>query len=83
MQFRLILPFAQLVLLLVLGQMPAESQQRSVEQAARAVDEHYNHLKTFKAEFIEIYQGDGISRTESGRTSPSVLRSSIRLLRMT
>ena len=66
MQFRPILPFALLVLLLVLGQMPAESQQRSVEQVARAVDEHYNHLKTFKAEFIEIYQGDGISRTESG-----------------
>jgi outer membrane lipoprotein carrier protein len=30
------------------------------------VDEHYNHLKTFKAAFTEIYQGDGISRTESG-----------------
>jgi outer membrane lipoprotein carrier protein len=30
------------------------------------VDDHYNHLKTFKASFTEIYQGDGISRTESG-----------------
>ena len=30
------------------------------------MDEHYNHLKTFKAAFTEIYQGDGISRTESG-----------------
>jgi len=30
------------------------------------VDEHYNHLKTFKAAFTEIYQGDGISRTEGG-----------------
>lgn len=63
MQFRLPLLFA---LLLILAGMPAESQQMSVGQVARAVDEHYNHLKTFKAEFTEIYQGDGISRTESG-----------------
>src|SRR3979490_2024609 len=37
-----------------------------VRSTAHAVDEHYNHLKTFKAAFTEIYQGDGISRTESG-----------------
>ncbi|MBZ5504413.1 MAG: outer membrane lipoprotein carrier protein LolA [Acidobacteriia bacterium] len=41
-------------------------QAASVRATASAVDEHYNHLKTFKAEFTEIYQGDGISRTESG-----------------
>src|SRR5947208_15587540 len=45
---------------LLLGQSP------DVRTAAHAVDEHYNHLKTFKAAFTEIYQGDGISRTESG-----------------
>ena len=42
------------------------SQSPDVHATAHAVDEHYNHLKTFKASFTEIYQGDGISRTESG-----------------
>jgi outer membrane lipoprotein carrier protein len=44
----------------------AFGQSPDVRTTARAVDEHYNHLKTFKAAFTEIYQGDGISRTESG-----------------
>jgi outer membrane lipoprotein carrier protein len=33
---------------------------------ARGTDEHYNQLKTFKTEFTEVYQGPGVSRTESG-----------------
>lgn len=33
---------------------------------ARGTDEHYNHMRTLKAEFTEIYQGPGISRTEKG-----------------
>src|SRR5580765_7110117 len=41
-------------------------QAADVRTTAHAVDEHYNHLKTFKAAFTEVYQGDGISRTESG-----------------
>lgn len=44
----------------------AWNQSPDVRTVAHAVDEHYNHLKTFKASFTEIYQGDGISRTESG-----------------
>jgi len=44
----------------------AWSEPPDVRAVAHAVDEHYNHLKTFKAAFTEIYQGDGISRTESG-----------------
>ena len=44
----------------------AFGQPADVRTTAHAVDEHYNHLKTFKAAFTEIYQGDGISRTESG-----------------
>jgi outer membrane lipoprotein carrier protein len=43
-----------------------QCQAPSVSATAHSVDEHYNHLKTFKAAFTEIYQGDGISRTESG-----------------
>jgi len=44
----------------------AFAQNPDVRTTAHAVDEHYNHLKTFRAAFTEIYQGDGISRTESG-----------------
>lgn len=44
----------------------AWSQPPDARAVAHGVDEHYNHLKTFKAAFTEIYQGDGISRTESG-----------------
>ncbi|HVI10633.1 MAG TPA: outer membrane lipoprotein carrier protein LolA [Candidatus Binatia bacterium] len=33
---------------------------------AQAVDEHYNHLSTLKAEFTELYLGSGIERSESG-----------------
>ncbi len=33
---------------------------------ARAVDEHYNRLQSFKGAFTEIYQAAGVSRSESG-----------------
>jgi len=41
-------------------------QTADVEATARAVDEHYNQLKSFKGSFAEIYQGPGVSRNESG-----------------
>src|SRR5947209_13774416 len=44
----------------------ALAYQAKVSDVAHATDEHYNHLHTFKADFTEIYQGPGISRTESG-----------------
>jgi len=44
----------------------AVAYQAKVSDVAHATDEHYNHLQTFKADFTEIYQGPGISRTESG-----------------
>lgn len=37
-----------------------------VSEIAQGTDEHYNRLKTLKAEFTEVYQGPGVSRTESG-----------------
>src|SRR2546422_7387078 len=37
-----------------------------VHALARAVNEHYNRLRTLQAEFTEIYRGSGIERTESG-----------------
>jgi outer membrane lipoprotein carrier protein len=33
---------------------------------ARAVDDHYNRLKTLRADFTETYRGAGIERAETG-----------------
>ena len=63
MKLRYRIPAALVVLF---GALNLWGQKVSVRATAHAVDEHYNHLKTFKAAFTEIYQGDGISRTESG-----------------
>lgn len=56
---------ATLVVCLALGG-PAWGAGEDVLAIAHATDEHYNHLKSFKADFTEIYQSPGISRTESG-----------------
>lgn len=37
-----------------------------VKPVATAVDAHYNHLQSLQAEFIEIYRGSGMDRTEGG-----------------
>ncbi|HWX94570.1 MAG TPA: outer membrane lipoprotein carrier protein LolA [Terriglobales bacterium] len=37
-----------------------------VHAVAKAVDEHYNHLRSLQAEFTEIFRGAGMDRTESG-----------------
>jgi outer membrane lipoprotein carrier protein len=39
----------------------------SVQETAKAVDEHYNRVVSLQADFTEIYQGSGIERTESGQ----------------
>ena len=38
----------------------------SVAQLARRVDEHYNRPRTLSVQFMEVYRGMGIQRTESG-----------------
>jgi outer membrane lipoprotein carrier protein len=43
-----------------------QAQQPDVKHVAAAVDDYYNHLKSLKAAFTEVYQGQGMSRTESG-----------------
>lgn len=43
-----------------------QGQQASVAATARSVDQHYNQLKSFTSAFTEIYQGPGVSRSESG-----------------
>jgi len=50
-------------LLVVAG---AAAATENVHSIAQAVDEHYNHLHTLKAEFTEVYRGSGMERTESG-----------------
>src|SRR5882724_11267825 len=42
------------------------SRGQDIHQTARAVDEHYNHLRSLQADFTEIYRGDGAERSESG-----------------
>ena len=37
-----------------------------LQTVAKAVDQHYNRLRSLQAEFTEIYRGAGIDRTESG-----------------
>jgi outer membrane lipoprotein carrier protein len=56
--------------LLVLGTLlflsGAIFAQTDVPRIAEEVDAHYNHLRTLQANFTEIYNGNGISREESG-----------------
>ena len=40
--------------------------QPDVRGLARAVDEHYNHLRSLQGEFTETYSGNGAQREESG-----------------
>ncbi|MGH9644443.1 MAG: outer membrane lipoprotein chaperone LolA [Terriglobales bacterium] len=53
-----------------LSPAPAAGQQNaiqpSVRELARAVDAHYNHLRSLEAEFTETYTGNGAQREESG-----------------
>jgi outer membrane lipoprotein carrier protein len=41
-------------------------QAQDIRQRARAVDDHYNHLRSLQSDFTEIYRGDGPDRVESG-----------------
>jgi outer membrane lipoprotein carrier protein len=42
------------------------ARAQDVTQLARAVDAHYNHLRSLESDFTEIYRGDGPERVESG-----------------
>lgn len=58
--------FLSITLLLALPPAFAANPALDVHAIAQAVDNHYNHLRTLQAEFIETYRGAGIERTESG-----------------
>ncbi len=50
---------------MLLGFDPSARAQ-DIRQLARAVDDHYNHLRSLQADFTEIYRGEGSERIESG-----------------
>ncbi|MGE5321624.1 MAG: LolA family protein [Actinomycetota bacterium] len=54
------------VVFLAFSTLKAGALQTDAKSLAHAVDRYYNSLKTLKCSFTEIYQGPGISRTESG-----------------
>ncbi len=58
-----------LTVLLTLATAFAANPASDVHAIAQAVDNHYNHLQTLQAEFVETYRGVGIERTESGSLS--------------
>jgi outer membrane lipoprotein carrier protein len=59
-----------LLLLVSVGRLPALSavpgKVPDVHTIAKAVDEHYNHLRSLQMEFTESYRGNGLDRTELG-----------------
>ncbi|HEX5433353.1 MAG TPA: outer-membrane lipoprotein carrier protein LolA [Candidatus Angelobacter sp.] len=58
--------YVTLGVLLSLATGHAGAPINNAKSLAHAVDQRYNALKTLKCSFTEIYQGPGISRTESG-----------------
>jgi outer membrane lipoprotein carrier protein len=46
--------------------LPTSARGQDIHSMAAAVDEHYNHLRSLRAEFTEVYRGSGMERTESG-----------------
>ena len=59
--------FCWLVLAAVtLPSLGRSARAEDVHQVARAVDDHYNHLRSLQSDFTEIYRGDGPERVESG-----------------
>ncbi len=50
----------------LVSKQPAHAADVDVKGIAAAVDEHYNHLRSLEAQFTELYQGSGMTRTESG-----------------
>src|SRR6202030_1045044 len=44
----------------------ATAAAQDIHQLARAVDDHYNHLRSLQADFTEIYRGESAERVESG-----------------
>src|SRR5205809_7405851 len=61
--------FSRCAVLLVLASLPALATDDPVKKLASAVDARYNSLQSFRADFLETYSGNGVSRKESGTLS--------------
>ncbi len=59
-------PAPALLALIVAFVLTTSAVSQDVHSLAAAVDEHYNHLRTLRAEFTEVYRGSGMERTEAG-----------------
>ena len=57
------------VVFLLLVSWRAYAADDTVKKIASAVDVRYNSLQSFKADFVETYSGNGVSRRESGTLS--------------
>lgn len=55
----------KLLVLVLLSSIPLAADT-VVEDIAKRVDRRYNELRTLSADFVEIYRGLGMSRTEAG-----------------
>ena len=51
---------------LLVATLALAAKADDIHQLARAVDDHYNHLRSLQSDFTEIYRGDGVERVESG-----------------
>jgi len=60
------LPSMKSVVVLTLASWAIAASAQDVRAVARAVDEHYNRLRSLQAEFTESFRGAGVERTETG-----------------
>jgi outer membrane lipoprotein carrier protein len=58
--------FPTFALLCTLSLTAVAAPPPDVKAIADAVDRRYNHLRSLRAQFTEIYRGSGLDRTESG-----------------
>lgn len=65
-QLNALLAAAVLLAAVVPSSAQANAQNPDIRQLARAVDNHYNHLRSLQSDFTEIYRGDGPDRVETG-----------------
>ena len=59
-------PRVAVLVSLMLAPVWAADAKPDIKALASVVDAHYNHLRSLEAEFIEVYKGSGMDRTESG-----------------
>jgi outer membrane lipoprotein carrier protein len=63
---RLLFLLSTIVPAIIIPALGVTAAAQDIHQLARAVDDHYNHLRSLQADFTEIYRGDGAERVESG-----------------